>query len=328
MEQYYNIMTMHLLGKYGIPYDEKTQIICERFLNQYMSRYHYKNMPEETEKLYGNRNMWEYFLFFAPSVAWFEDSTNGLMCLPTSGEYEYNAVGKPTKWYVSAINGAFTNKPLTDKNSVLMFNDQAMTIPLIQLLYEARFMTKLDMAMAQNIDLQSTPYVIEAFEEQGKTASMWSQVLKSFKSHIVLRKAKDKDRVSEFSKSQVLDTRVDLKIKDLMTAYNEFLFRAHTYLGIKNVNIEKSERLLTGEVSANDILIQMNYTNGLNARNKPMEEVNKMFGYSVEVEPPELKTMMADLSSAYMASGAGGLGAFGKGGGNDANSTDNKPTSK
>lgn len=328
MNQYYNTMSLQLCGKYGIPYDEKTMIIMERFLNQFMSRFHYKGMPDHTNEVYGYRKMWEFFLFFAPSVAWFEDPTEGLLCLPTSGEYEYNAVGKPTKWYVSAINGAFTNKPLTEKNSVLMFNDQALSIPIIQLLYECRFMSKLDMAMMQNIDLQSTPYVIEAFEEEGKTASMWSQVLKSFKSHVVLRKRREKDRVTELSKSQVLDTRVDLKIKDLMTAYNEFLFRAHTYLGIKNVNIEKSERLLTGEVSANDILIQMNYTNCLNARGDCFEQVNKMFSTHVEVEPPELETMMADLSSAYMAAGAGGLGAFGKGGNSNGVSADSKPSTK
>ena len=121
----------------------------------------------------------------------------------------------------------------------------------------------------------------------------------------MLRKRKSEER-NPLEASQVLNTDVEFKNPDFMKAYNEFLFRAHTYMGIKNVNIEKSERLLTGEISANDIIVQSNYTNGLDMRNKGFEQVNKMFGTNIKAKPTDLQTMVADMSSAYMTKGMGG----------------------
>lgn len=321
-----NSIAYQMIGQMGYACDRRTEIILSRLLNNFMTRFQFDGMPEETQELYGHRNMWELYLFFARATAWFEHPSLGLIGLPASGQWKFNAVGKPTAWSVFAINGAF-NMELTEKNSVLMFNDNAMTIPYLQLMYEARFMEKLDAAMLQNIDLQSTPYVIEAFDEQASSASKWAQLLGSFKSRIVLRKKREKDKLNDLRESQVLDTHVDLKIAEFMKAYQEFMFRAHTYLGIKNVNIEKSERLLTGEVSANDILIQQNFTNCLNMRQDAFDEVRKKLGYDITVKPLELQTMQADLSSAYMAAGVGGLQNFGKGGDNGAKPVSDKSTS-
>ena len=175
----------------------------ERFLNLFMTRYEYDGIPEEFEHLYGNRNLFELMLFFSPAVAWFRRGGK-LMALPVSGTYKYNAAGKPVNCTAYAINGTFSEE-LNEKNSVLMFNDQAMTVPYLQLLYEARFLIKLDSAMSQNIDLQSTPYVIEAFDENAKSASTWSKMLNEFKSRIVIRKKRDKGDKNDLLQSQVLN---------------------------------------------------------------------------------------------------------------------------
>ena len=129
-------------------------------------------------------------------------------------------------------------------------------------------------------------------------------MLNEFKSRIVLRKKRDKGDKNDLLQSQVLNLGVELKTPDFMKAYNEFLFRAHTYLGIKNVNIEKSERLLTGEVSANDILVQNNYTNAMNMRQKCFDELAaKGIADKITVKPTELHTMTADITSMYQAQG-------------------------
>lgn len=304
MYNYINSSAVRLAMLMGYEIDEITYLIMENFLNTFMCRYDYEGIPEDCDKLTGYRNLQDLYIFFAPCIAWFEDKKHGPMYLPVSGMTEFNAVGKPKKWRVFSFNGII-DKELTDKESVLIFNDEALSIPYLHLLYEAKFMKKLDLAMNQNIDLQSTPYVIEAFEENKKQASTWSYLLQTFKSRIVLRKRKSEER-NPLEASQVLNTDVEFKNPDFMKAYNEFLFRAHTYMGIKNVNIEKSERLLTGEISANDIIVQSNYTNGLDMRNKGFEQVNKMFGTNIKAKPTDLQTMVADMSSAYMAKGMGG----------------------
>lgn len=303
-----------LCARNGYEWNEKLYIVMERFLNLFMTRYEYEGIPEEFEQLYGNRNLFELMLFFSPAVAWFKRGGK-LMALPVSGTYKYNAAGKPVNWTAYAINGTFSEE-LNEKNSVLMFNDQAMSVPYLQLLYEARFLIKLDSAMSQNIDLQSTPYVIEAFDENTKSASTWTKMLNEFKSRIVLRKKRDKGDKNDLLQSQVLNLGVELKTPEFMKAYNEFLFRGHTYLGIKNVNIEKSERLLTGEVSANDILVQNNYTNAMNMRQKCFDELAaKGIADKITVKPTELHTMTADITSMYQAQG----GILNKGVNNNAN---------
>ena len=310
----FNKVGFQLCARNGYEWNEKMYIIMERLLNLFMERYEYEGLPEEFSHLYGNRKMFEFMLFFSPAVAWFKDNSQGLIALPVSGTYKFNAVGKPVEWTAYAINGAFS-KQLSEDNSVLMFNDQAMSIPYLHLLYEAKYLIKLDSAMNQNIDLQSTPYIIEAFDENNKTAQTWSKLLNDFKSRIVLRKKRDKDSKNDLLQSQVLNTNVELKINEYMKAYNEFLFRAHTYLGIKNVNIEKSERLLTGEISANDILVQNNYTNCLETRQKCFDELYyKGIAPKITVKPTELQTMTADISSMYM-----GNNSFKKGGDDNGN---------
>lgn len=286
-----------MCNRLGYQIEFKQFLIMEKLLNVFMKRYEYEGFDDKFKELYGNRNLFDLFLFFAPAVAWFEKEGVGLTALPASAVAKYNAVGKPTHWNVFAMNGQFSFE-LNESNSVLMFNDEAMTIPFLHLMYEAGFMNRLDSAANQNIDLQSTPYIIEAYDENVNTASKWSQMLSKFKSRIVLRKRRD-GKQNDLAQSQVLNTGVDLKVKEFTSAYNDFLSRAYTYMGIKNVNIEKNERLLVGEISANDIVIQNNYTNCLNMRQKAFDEIKLKFGYDIKVKPANLESMLPDLNYGF-----------------------------
>lgn len=306
----YNKISYALMGKYGYSMDRITNLILENFLNIHMSRFELEETPEGFDELYGNRNLYELFLFFAPCVAWFKLEGVGVIALPVSTISQYNAVGKPKKWNVFSINGQFSYE-LNENNSVLMFNDQALTIPYLHLEYEARYLRKLDLAMNQNIELQSTPYIIEAFDENVKSANSWQNALKQFASRIVLRKKREADKRNELvSNSQVLNTNVDLKIKEFQSAYTSFLYRGYTYLGIKNIDIEKSERLLTGEISGNDSVIQLNYTNALHTREKALEEVNKMFGTNFKIKARELDSLIPqNVNPLYNQNNGGGNNA-------------------
>ena len=69
--------------------------------------------------------------------------------------------------------------------------------------------------------------------------------------------------------------------KDFVTFEN----RIFTYLGLNNVTFEKKERMLTGELSQDDQVIQSNYSNALNCRKTAIEQMNKMFGTSITIKP-------------------------------------------
>ena len=64
-----------------------------------------------------------------------------------------------------------------------------------------------------------------------------------------------------------------------MNLWNEAL----TFLGIKNANTDKRERLITAEVDANDQNIQSNLQIMLTARERAAEKINKLFGLNIKV---------------------------------------------
>ena len=56
--------------------------------------------------------------------------------------------------------------------------------------------------------------------------------------------------------------------------WNEFL----SFIGVNTIDVEKKERLISGESSANNEFINLNLESYLEPRKKACEEFNKLFG--------------------------------------------------
>lgn len=281
-------------------HDRKEILYLEKFFNVYLSRFEYKGLPDEMVEAMADKNLFEYYVFFTGVCAWFKDPVLGLMALPVDGGWKLNGYGKPTEWYVHGINGNFVRN-LNENNSVLMFNDMACTIPLMHLLYDIRYICSLDDVSRQNINAQFQPFVFYGEESEIKTMDVKKSLVQAFKDFVLMRRRRGKKNVdiSEEKPFEVYNTETEFKVNNYQDALKEFENKILTYLGFKNVNIEKRERLLTGEVSANDMIIQANYTNALNQRKYVIEKVNEMFGSSISVEPTELETLVGGLTSLY-----------------------------
>lgn len=280
---------------------EKSQsylLKMELFFLLYLSRFSYENLPDGMNIVMGNRNYIDAMLFFQPSVCFFEDKKLGVQCLPTTGEYKFNIVGRPVEWTARAYNGKTWN--LNEDNSVIMYNDEAMSIPFLQLDYICNVWVEAEKTLKQNLEAQRQPFIIEGDEETLKTAqSIWQQ-LREFNPVIYKRKKNKKD--NETIETKVFQTGVPLIAKELddvgMTYFNKGL----TYLGINNINVQdKRERLITSEASANDMLIQTYYTSQYKQRNLAIEQVNKKFGIDIKFDTIELKSMVTAIQNEYSA---------------------------
>lgn len=277
------------------PYiDETESLIMEKLYNIYLSRFEYKNLPKSLKVIIGNRNFIDGNLFFQPSVAWFMSEEYGLLVLPTTGKYSYNVVGRPVKWSCFGYDG--TKWDLDETNSVLMFNDEAMTVPFLHLAYEAGFMRDVEYTTKQNLFAQRQPYIVEADEDTIKSAQAQMQQLGEFKPVIFHRKFDRKN--PEPIKTQVFKTDVPFLTKDLDDFYTIRMNRCLTYLGVKNIGVQdKKERLVVAETTGNDMIIQTYFTSAYNQRKKAIDDVNKMFGTDIEFSPVELQTMQAAIDN-------------------------------
>ena len=264
-------------------------LFMQRFLNIFLNRFELRGLPDETKRVTCYNNNQERFLFFAPAVSIFRDDALGVQVLPVaSWESKRDIAGFPLEWTVTAGNGY--KKRLNRDNAVLMYNDMGFTVPFIHLLYEMSFMVEIDNTHKQNLFALRQPLLAEITEDEKKSALKFIDKLKEFEDVIKVRVRETergmKDRAAPYD-MKVFNTGAQILGDELNKDFVNFENRALTYLGINNVTFEKKERMLTGELSQNDQLVQSNFTNALMCRKNAWDVANKMFGTSVEVVPAE-----------------------------------------
>lgn len=287
--------------------DYRKKLFIEDFYNLYIGRYGYKNIPDSLKKMTSDKPIWDMLIFFNGVCAWFKDPVLGVMCLPVSGGWKLNELGKPTEWFVHGLSNSYT-RYLNESNSVLMFNDECNTIPFEHIAYNVDYILDLEKVSKQNINTQYQPFVFYTETGSSKNSDIKKSFIQAFKDFIYIRKKSGAKKIDkEDIGMEVFNTEVQFKGKEYMDMEKEYENRILTYLGYKNVNIEKRERLLTGEISANDLIIQDNYTNCLDSRKKHLEKVNEMFGTDIQIEERELKTLIAGLTSEYMGGANRGI---------------------
>ena len=268
----------------------------QRFLNLFMNRFKYDNLPDETKKITLRNNRLEMWLFFAPAVAWFKDEVMGLQVLPvSSNEANKQGIdGLPKEWIVSAGNGY--RRKLNENNSVLMFNDEAFSIPFVHIGYELSFMSLIDMTHRQNLKALRQPLFMELEEDEKGSAEKFVKTFSDYEDIIKVRVKAGKtarEKLSPFN-MQVFNSGAQIITDELNKDFTTFENRILTYLGINNVTFEKKERMLTGELSQNDQLVQSNFTNALDCRKNAIERVNEMFGVDITVEPRDFEAPLTE----------------------------------
>ena len=283
---YQNIQGLSKKGCNESLMDEVLHI--QKYINVYCNRFEIKNLPEETSNISGKNKIFMLMMFFASGVAVFEDTTLGVQILPVTGGFKYDIAGNPTEWEVFGLNGY--RKKLNEKNSVLIINDYAYSIPFLQVLYNLKFMLECDQTHKQNLIAQRQPLIMEMEEDEKKSASTFINKLLGFDSVIKVRvRAKeDAKRGSSTYNTQAFSSGKSFEGEKLGADYRYFENRIFTYLGYNNENIEKKERLLKDEVNANNSVINSNYTTAFNCLKDGFDRANKMFGTNIQVVPTEM----------------------------------------
>lgn len=222
----------------------------------------------------------ERYLFRDGSCIFYKDTVLGLMVAGTGYAGPLNAYSEPTLLQPIAPNYMYEGPELmNNENAVIIRNNDDMvpTAPTIQL-YAMR-LTDIDRTITTNVIAQKIPLIIKTSNRQ----------LQTFKN--VIRQRNDNEPVIYGDKSldtteaiQVLKTNAPIVFDKLEVQKHMVWNECMSFLGVNNANMDKRERVVTGEVEANDEQIRASEDVMLKARQKAAELINGIFGTNISVE--------------------------------------------
>lgn len=258
------------------------RIYYDRLKELATSMFEWKNLPDSCDERFLEMTLYEN-----GKALFFKDEELGYLSLRCASAGKWNVYNIPTVRRAYASNGY--NRQLTDKDSVIIYNNYLHTNCAYDVKFFALKLWNVDRAIDVNANAQKTPVLIHSTEQQQLTLQNLYQQYDGNQPFIFADKGLD---IQSFSVLKTDAPYVADKLYQLKTQYwNEAL----TYLGIVNLNIQKKERLIQDEVTRNQGgTIASRYTR-LQMRKQCVKEINKMFGLDMDVEYREDIRELVDM---------------------------------
>lgn len=246
-------------------------IYLDRLIEIAISQFKWNGLPETVDPRYLERT-----ILNNGSAIFFHDDVYGYVTLQASAYGKWSIYGIPTERTAYGANGY--NVKLTDKDSVIIWNNMTHTRDLLMLTQYAKKLYQIDRTIDINVNAQKTPIIIKCNDRQRLT------MINLYKKYDGNEPFIFADKDIDISGVSVLNTNAPYLAQQLydlkMNVWNECL----TYLGVVNVQANKKERLITDEVQRMNGGTMASRQSRLNAREQACEEINKMFGLNISVE--------------------------------------------
>ena len=253
----------------------------DRLTELSISMFDWQNMPDSIDARF-----LETTLFLNGSVVFFKDEDlrdeqiegnedGTLLALPVAMNGNFDLYNVPTRRTAYATNGY--NRNLTNKDSVIVYNNMIRTNSVQTCTVYARRLWNLDRAIDVNANAQKTPVLIRCNDSERLTLVNAYQKWEGNEPVIYGTKDFDPNSIS------VLRTDAPYVARDLYELKTQIWNEALTYLGISNMNFQKRERLVTDEVIRNQGGTIASRYSRLEARREACKKINRMFGTNIEV---------------------------------------------
>lgn len=271
-------------------------LYLSRLVELSTSMFEWSNLPESVDARF-----LEMTLFNDGQCVYFRDEVMGDLCLQviTGGKLSVYRVPLDRRAY--AVNGY--QKNLSDKDSVIIYNNYLRTNSVEMCKLYAKRLYNLDRIIDVNANAQKTPVLIQSNEQQRLTMMNLYQQWDGNQPFIF------GDKNLDINALKVMKTDAPYVADKIYQLKTEIWNEALTYLGISNVNIQKKERLITDEVSRNQGGTVASRYSRLQARREAVDQINKMFGTNIEVNYRE------DFQNSAVNDDELGLDTLGKKGG-------------
>ena len=275
----------------------------DRLMELAVSMFEWENMPEEIDVRF-----LEISLFRDGKAVFFrDDELDQYLALKCAVNGGFNVYGIPVNRRAYSPTNSY-QKQLTDKDSVIIYNNYLHTNSLREVKNFAMRLYNLDRVIDVNANAQKTPVVVLCGENQRLTmVNLFKEV--DGNAPVVFG-----DNNLDLKNITALSTGAPYVADKIYQLKTQIWNEALTYLGISNTNITKKERMITDEVVRNMGGVIASRYSRLDVRKKACEEINKMFGLDIDVSYKEdyreaddeimldgatgehdLKTMVTDL---------------------------------
>ena len=276
------------MGKRRTNFDESLwrnngtyRFYLDRLTELSISMFDWQNVPDSIDTRF-----LETTLFLNGSAVFFKDEDlrdehiegeedGTLLALPVAMNGNFDLYNIPTRRTAYATNGY--NRNLTNKDSVIVYNNMIRTNSVQTCTVYARRLWNLDRAIDVNANAQKTPVLIRCNDSERLTLVNAYQKWEGNEPVIYGTKDFDPNSIS------VLRTDAPYVARDLYELKTQIWNEALTYLGISNMNFQKRERLVTDEVIRNQGGTIASRYSRLEARREACKKINKMFGTNIEV---------------------------------------------
>lgn len=242
----------------------------QRLTELAISMFEWKNLPDTVDERFI-----EMCLFGDGMAIFFKDDILGFLCLQCMINGRWNVYRIPIDRKAYATNGY--NKKLTEKDSVIIFNNYLHTNSKLDVEMFSRRLYDLDRAIDVNAKAQKTPIVIACDENERLTMKNLYKQYDGNEPFIF----GDKKLNTEGLK--VLKTDAPYVADKLYQLKSQYWNEALTYLGISNTNITKKERMISDEVMRNMGGVIASRYSRLESRRQAVKKINEMFGLEIEV---------------------------------------------
>lgn len=238
-----------------------------------MAMFEWKNLPDTIDWRF-----LEYTLYYDGKALWFyEDGLKDYVVTKCAMSGKMNFYRIPNKRRAYADNGY--QKNLTEKDSVVIFNNMLRLPSYPAMTFYARKLWEIDRVIDVNIKAQKTPVLILANEDERLTMKNVYQQYDGNQPFIFGSKNMGlKDNIT------VLKTDAPYLADKLMEQKNQIWNEAMTYLGISNVSYQKKERLISDEVTRSMGGTIASRQSRLEMRKEACDQINRMFGTNIDVD--------------------------------------------
>ena len=230
------------------------------------------NLPTTCDERYLELSLYEQ-----GKAIFFNEPDIGYLTLRFAGGGELDLYGVPTIRKAYSSTNKFT-KQLSNKDSVVIYNNRTRTPAQTYVRYQAMRIWAIDRAIDVNANAQKTPVLIQCGENQRLTLQNLYMKFEGNQPFIF------GDDSLDMSRFKVLKTDAPYTADKLFQLRTNIWNETLTYLGVSNVNTQKKERLISGEVQLQQGGVNANRCTRLSARQDAIKKIDEMYGLNIEVK--------------------------------------------